>query len=556
MSGSTPVIHNHFVTVANRRVHYRQAGSGPVVIMLHASPNSAKVVEPVQQVFAADFSTIAVDLPGYGLSEPLDVDDLRTEDLADAIVALMDTLGIGQAALYGRHTGAGIAVEAANRHPHRVSMVLTDGFPVFEKPYSEERLDEYLGSIDPKWDGSHLVWLWFRCRDLYVFWPWDKRTAGARADTDVPHVDSIHRCALELLEAGNGFRKVYASAFRHAGLKMIDQLKVPACFGNRPGDSQYHTMSKYPATAWTQEFPRLKAEASIAERKVLHSHPAASTFVQGPSDFAARTSMPDLGYAATGGRQTLVRTRGMHLEGTPTLLLHDMPGSSALHVDLLAALGAEAPALAIDLLGCGESRAEDVSDISADRWGRQIREVMDDLGIEAVNVVAIGTSAVAAAAFATAYPAAAKSIVLQSPPILDDETRLRLRDRYAISAEPEWDGSHLLRVFHHLRDQELWWPWFERTRDNIRSNEPRIDPNRLTLRVRECVKQPKFYKPIWDEALSFDLLGALSNLTCDVTITAAIDDTFSPFAAASGKTVVELGADVGEQAGVMLRTLR
>jgi len=146
--------------------------------------------------------------------------------------------------------------------------------------------------------------------------------------------------------------------------------------------------------------------------------------------------------------------------------------------------------------------------------------------------------------------------VLQSPPILDDETRLRLRDRYAISAEPEWDGSHLLRVFHHLRDQELWWPWFERTRDNIRSNEPRIDPNRLTLRVRECVKQPKFYKPIWDEALSFDLLGALSNLTCDVTITAAIDDTFSPFAAASGRTVVELGADVGEQAGVMLRTLR
>lgn len=263
MSEPDSLIASHFISVRGRRMHYRQAGSGPVVVMLHASPNSSRVMAPLQSVFAADFSTIAVDLPGYGLSEPLDLDELRTEDLADVIVELLDELAIEQAAFYGRHTGAGIAVEAANRHPDRVSMVLTDGFPVFDKPYSDERLEAYLGSIDPTWDGSHLVWLWFRCRDLYVFWPWDRRNAAARADTTVPTPEAIHRCALELLESGNSFRKVYASALRHAGLAMIDGVKPPVCYGNRPGDSQFRTMEKYPARAWTKEFPRDPADSDV-----------------------------------------------------------------------------------------------------------------------------------------------------------------------------------------------------------------------------------------------------------------------------------------------------
>ena len=46
---------------------------------------------------------------------------------------------IEEAAFYGRHTGAGIAVEIANRHTRRVSMVLTDGFPIFSKPYLQSR---------------------------------------------------------------------------------------------------------------------------------------------------------------------------------------------------------------------------------------------------------------------------------------------------------------------------------------------------------------------------------------------------------------------------------
>ena len=46
----------HFVTVGNRRVHYLRAGSGPAVVLLHASPCSAKVLRQTLEVFAGRFN--------------------------------------------------------------------------------------------------------------------------------------------------------------------------------------------------------------------------------------------------------------------------------------------------------------------------------------------------------------------------------------------------------------------------------------------------------------------------------------------------------------------
>jgi pimeloyl-ACP methyl ester carboxylesterase len=484
-------------------------------------------MEPIQHVFAAAFATIAVDMPGMGLSEPLGKDQLQTEDIADAIVDLLDVLRIEQAAFYGRHTGAGVAVEIAHRHPGRVSMVLTDGFPVFENPYPEDRLDGYLGRIDPKWDGSHLPWIWFRCRDVHVFWPWDKRVAGARADTDVPGPDAIHRGTLELLEAGNEFRKVYASAFRHAGLGMIGGVVAPVCYGNRPGDSQFHTMAKYPATAWTMEFPRDVLAAAVAEREVLKLHPPRSTLQPSSGDFAPESPQPEIGYLAWEDEQVLLRTSGFDQPGIATLILHDLPGSSALHADILSEIGRFSPAIAMDFAGQGESGSE--GPVSIGRWCDQIGHVIDTLGHRNINLLAIGASAGVAVEFALRRPDAVSRLVLQSPPALDAAERNRIAGRYAVSADPEWDGGHLVRVFHHLRDQELWWPWFERNAANVRTNEPRLDPAELTLRLRECVKQPRNYKPVWETVLSHALIERMSLLKVETRIVWNEDDLFGRF---------------------------
>ena len=60
---------------------------------------------------------------------------------------------------------------------------------------------------------------------------------------------------------------------------------------------------------------------------------------------------------------------------------------------------------------------------------------------------------------------------------------------------PAWNGEHLIRAWHMRRDMELWWPWYDRRRENARKVEPRIDPARLTVELRESMKQPASFAP-------------------------------------------------------------
>jgi tRNA (guanine-N1)-methyltransferase len=49
----------------------RIVGSGPPVLLLHPSPQSGAFSLPMARRLAPDFTAIALDTPGYGLSDPL-----------------------------------------------------------------------------------------------------------------------------------------------------------------------------------------------------------------------------------------------------------------------------------------------------------------------------------------------------------------------------------------------------------------------------------------------------------------------------------------------------
>ncbi|OYW85147.1 MAG: hypothetical protein B7Z22_09135, partial [Hyphomonas sp. 32-62-5] len=320
----------HFLTLGTRRLHYTRIGQGPAVCLLHASPCSAKVLQPVQEVFASHFTALAFDTPGFGLSDLLPQDPPEIEDFADGLAAALEALGVDQASTYGRHTGASIAVEFARRHPARCAMALTDGFPVFSAKAAEERLARYLLPLVPQWDGGHLLWLWYRYRDQHVFWPWHNQTLAFRADTDAPEAAFNHRGVVELLEAGDGYRIGYAAAFRHRGLAVLPELTVPVCFGNRPGDSQHRTMAAYPPEAWVQEMPRDPLAAAAAERAILLRHRPRGAVP--PSPLA--TPIPGrstTNYVDVGGRQVLVRVIGDLHAAPPLVIAPHVPGSSALY---------------------------------------------------------------------------------------------------------------------------------------------------------------------------------------------------------------------------------
>ena len=114
----------HFATIESgrwgaRQVHYRRAGNGPTLIMLHQSPLSSMDLVPLMQAWSDRFTVIAPDTPGYGLSDPLGVSQASMDDFAEAASEFIDAIGVDDFAVYGFHTGAGMAVALANRLPRR-----------------------------------------------------------------------------------------------------------------------------------------------------------------------------------------------------------------------------------------------------------------------------------------------------------------------------------------------------------------------------------------------------------------------------------------------------
>lgn len=144
------------------QLHYQVCGTGIPVVMVHQSPDSMVQFDPVMQPLAsAGIQAIAVDIPGYGMSEVPDHPP-GIDEYAAMVPAILDHFDLDKASVLGHHTGAIIVTEAALRYPGRVEKVVLNG-PL---PLTEEERAYFKGSLAaekewaPRWDGSHLTEQW------------------------------------------------------------------------------------------------------------------------------------------------------------------------------------------------------------------------------------------------------------------------------------------------------------------------------------------------------------------------------------------------------------
>jgi pimeloyl-ACP methyl ester carboxylesterase len=102
------------------------AGPGEAVVFVHGNVSSALFW---QQPLLALTETgrmrpLAVDLRGYGDTDPLPIDATRgVRDWAEDLAALLDTLGLERVHLVGWSMGAGVVLQYLLDHPDRVASV-------------------------------------------------------------------------------------------------------------------------------------------------------------------------------------------------------------------------------------------------------------------------------------------------------------------------------------------------------------------------------------------------------------------------------------------------
>lgn len=117
-------IYDELVSVAGVKVHYRHAGSGPPLLLLHGLVGSSQNWESNISFLAQDASVYAVDLFNMGESERVPGLNAGLEATADRIVALMDELGLEEADIGAHSHGGAIAMMLAARHPSRVRSLI------------------------------------------------------------------------------------------------------------------------------------------------------------------------------------------------------------------------------------------------------------------------------------------------------------------------------------------------------------------------------------------------------------------------------------------------
>jgi pimeloyl-ACP methyl ester carboxylesterase len=104
---------------------YRQAGSGPPLLLLHGWGASSRYWFSTQAQLSDIRTCYALDLPGFGESAPLRASG-SVERLAEVVLEAADALGLGQLDLNGHSFGAWVAVYLAARWPARIrSLVVT-----------------------------------------------------------------------------------------------------------------------------------------------------------------------------------------------------------------------------------------------------------------------------------------------------------------------------------------------------------------------------------------------------------------------------------------------
>jgi pimeloyl-ACP methyl ester carboxylesterase len=150
-----------YVDTSRGQVHYREAGNGPAVVLLHWGPGTSAQYSAIVDEFAArGFRAIAPDLPGFGNS-------LRREghwsvgDFADNVIECLGAWGLARCALLGGHLASLIAMEVARRAPRRLVMVALDGTPVWDEALRREILKKATPTpMVLREDGEHLKDLW------------------------------------------------------------------------------------------------------------------------------------------------------------------------------------------------------------------------------------------------------------------------------------------------------------------------------------------------------------------------------------------------------------
>ncbi len=211
--------------------HLREAGAGPLLLLLHPSPRSGAMYEAWLPMLGAGCRVVALDTPGYGGSEALPAPPQSLADyvppLHGLVLQLRQEASAAPVLIYGSATGAQLGIAYALRQPQDVAHLVIDNAAHFDNAERDAIVARYFPDLTPRADGSHLAAAWQMCAQMQEFFPWFMADEAHRIAPGPAAPAVVHAALQELLAAGPGYAQAYRAAFDHERAEHVQALRVP-----------------------------------------------------------------------------------------------------------------------------------------------------------------------------------------------------------------------------------------------------------------------------------------------------------------------------------------
>ena len=355
------IIKRRFLTLpSGHQLHYRIAGSGPAMILMHPSPMSSVALIPAMTVFSKVFTCIAIDTPGYGLSDDCVAEKTDLWGYADVIAQVLDVFGLDSAVIYGAATGAQIGAQFARRYPKRARLLIMDSVGHFSDEDRDQYANGYFVDLTPKRDGTDLLAAWDASRHLTVFFPWMSGRLDQRVQGGTASPESIQHHVDDMLRAGPDYRIAYWEAIRIEDHGNTIQVSVPVVLPLNSGSIIRPHTEALIAQGLPDNFTVMPCDPANRFGKLLE---AAKPFADAPAcpppppQSVSKPDLQNLMIDVPGGQlRARVCLQG---EGRPFMAIHNPAGSSHLVEPVFEPYLGRRPVIAFDNPGNGESDARD-----------------------------------------------------------------------------------------------------------------------------------------------------------------------------------------------------
>jgi pimeloyl-ACP methyl ester carboxylesterase len=518
-------IKRRYLSVGGRRVHYRQVGEGPPLVMLHGSPGDSAMLEAEMQAASDRFTCIALDTPGFGDSAPLPGDVLSVRDLAEATAAAMTAMGLPPCRVFGTHTGAAIGVELGCGWPGQVSGLVLEGLPIFTPEEIEAFFDGYFApvTIDPL--GGHFTQTWVRFRDQFTWFPWRSRSVARLNPVDRPTPEEIDHWVSMFFRSCKTYGPAYKAAcyYGHGAFVAAAGSKVPTVYMASAEDMLFSHLDRLPDLGPSQRIERLAYDPAAKHRAIASFADALPGGCGRPSPQAFSLVGQDPAKGFIDGPDGQVFVRGYGDPNQPALiLLHDAPGTGLGLEALARRLTPHAYVIVPDLPGVGDSAPPPEDRPVLEAAATALTAIATTLSLDRFILAAVGCGCAAAAAFAATGDPRLQALALQEPPKPDEAVAAAIAPDIHLTPE----GAHWLKAWLMVRDNQIYRPWYDGRVSAQRRTQGNFDADWLHDQTTALMRSRETYALFPRAAFRFDIAGALDRASAPIHV--AADDDLEP----------------------------